>query len=272
MGPLYPVINLFTNDPGQVTNASVLDIFLGTPQVHMLIFTGIAIPGLGVDNGDTAARTVIVHLGRTAVPPLLPTNFAATVGLASIANTDSEFTFASNDVTVAIDDQTGELLLTCTIVVQGDESTLNRFSYQATVLIQTNEPLISGQIIWKNNVAGALPQFAGNLFTVEADILLPGPQGQLGGQFVKVADGTVVYPPVQTSDGFFLDYVIENPPLNTPLFILCGPVDGAFLPAQPPPGRLICSQISGISPVTLDVQNLQVSGIDFLLIWLPGNK
>src|SRR5215469_13306182 len=96
--PPHPPIDLNASDPGQVASASVIDVFLGVPQAHMLIFTGIAIPGLGVDNGDTATRSVIVHLGRKATPPLLPNSKAATVGLASIANTDSEFTFASNDV------------------------------------------------------------------------------------------------------------------------------------------------------------------------------
>jgi hypothetical protein len=253
-----------TLNQNQVSSPGVLDVLLGVPQSHLLIFTGIAIPEFSTDD-DLIREQVIVPLGRTVSNPLIPFQYSAEVGLASIGNADSDYTFATDDVKVIADPQTGELQLVCDIAVQGS-SKLHRFSYQANVIVETKEPAISGKIIWKNSTASAQPQFANDLFSVQASIFIPPPPGVFGGSYEKVADGTVIYPPVQTPGGFFVDYVIENPPLNTDLFIFCTPVDGAFLAA---PGTLSgsfsCDQTSGPSPVNLAVPNLQVGGVDFLL-------
>jgi len=258
-----PTLNV--NDSNQVVSPAVLDVFVGVPQNHLLIFTGIACPEYASDD-NLIREQVIVKLGRTVRNPQLPFPYTAEVGLASIGNEDSDYTFATDDVSVTADPQTGELQLLCDIAVAGS-SKLHRFSYQANVIVDTNEPIISGKIIWKNSTALALPQFANNLFSVHASIFIPNPPGVFGGTYQKVADGTVIYPPIQTSDGFFVDYVIENPPLNVDLYIFCTPVNGAFSPAGA--GSLNCNQISGPSPVNLALPNLQVGGVDFLLVLVP---
>ena len=263
---------LDVNDPNQVSSPEVLDVLLGLPQNHLLIFTGIAIPEFAPGKG-LSQEQVTVKLGKTVRNPQIPFQYSATVGLASIGNADSDYTFATDDVTVVADPQSGELQLLCDIAVQGD-SILHRFSYQASVIVQTSEPAISGSIFWRKSVASALPQFANDLFTVEAAILIPPPPGQFGGTFQKVADGSVIYPPAPANSGFlpdglFVQYVIENPPLNTDLYIICNPVDGAFQPAGSSAGTFSCVLISGSSPVNLKPPNLQMSGVDFLLELIP---
>jgi hypothetical protein len=261
-----PILDV--NDPNQVSSPEVLDVFLGVPQNHLLIFTGIAIPEFAAGS-DLSREQVIVKLGKTVSHPQIPFQYSAEVGLASIGNSDSDYTFATDDVKVIADPHTGELQLLCDIAVQGS-SNLHRFSYQANVIVQTTEPAISGSIFWRKSTASALPQFANNLFTVQASILIPPPPGQIAGSFEKVADGSVIYPPAPASSGFlpdglFVQYVIENPPLNTDLYIFCTPVSGAFLAAGNLSGSFSCDQISGPRPVNLAVPNLQVSGVDFLL-------
>jgi hypothetical protein len=164
---------------------------------------------------------------------------------------DSDYTFATDDVSVTAYPQSGELQLLCDTAAQGS-SILHRFSYQASVIVQTTEPSISGSIFWRKSVASAVPQFANNLFTVQASILIPPPPGQFGGTFQKVADGTVIYPPAPAASGFlpdglFVQYVIENPPVNTDLYIICSPVDGAFQPAGSLAGTLQCAVLENPS-------------------------
>ena len=260
---------LDVNNSSQVSSPQVLDVFLGVPQSHLLIFTGIAIPEYATDD-DYIREQVIVKLGRTISNPQIPFPFSAVIGLASIGNTDSNYTFGTDDVSVIADPQSGELQLFCDIAVQGS-SILHRFSYQANVIVQTSEASISGQVIWKNSVATALPQFANNLFTVVAAIVIPDPQG-LGATFQKVADGILLYPPTQTSDGFFVDYVIQDPPLNVDLFLFCNPVSGAFSPVESPGGLFHCDQISGPSPVNLSPSNFQMGDVNFELSYSPPNR
>jgi hypothetical protein len=266
------MLTLDVNSPNQVSSPAALDVVLGVPQGHLLIFTGIAIPEY--DTNDNLIREpVTVNLGKTVLNPKIPFTYSATVGLASIGNSDSDFTFATDDVSVVADPNTGELQLVCDLAVQGS-SQLHRFSYQANVIVQTTQPEISGSIFWRKSVATALPQFANNLFTVQAAILIPPQPGTFGGTFQKVADGTVLYPPAPTNSGFlpdglFVQFIIENPPVATPLYIICSPVDGAFQAAGSQAGTFSCATISNPSPITLAPPNFQLNAVDFILEFTP---
>jgi hypothetical protein len=262
---------LDVSNANQVSSPQVLDVFLGVPQSHLLIFTGIAIPEFASD-GSLDDEQVIVKLGKTISNPQIPFQYSATVGLASIGNADSDYTFATDDVSVIADPQSGELQLVCDIAAQGS-SILQRFSYQATVIVQTTVPSISGSIFWRKSVASAVPQFANNLFTVQASIQLPKPPGQFAPVFQRVADGTVIYPAIPAAttflpDGLVVSYVIENALVNTDLYIICNPVDGAFQNAGSVAGTLQCAVLENPSPINLKPPNLHTSGVDFILV--PG--
>lgn len=123
-------------------------------------------------------------------------------------------------------------------------------------------------------MATVQPQFTNNLFTVQAAVLIPPQPGQFGGTLQKVADGTVIYPAAPANpnflpDGFFVQFLIENPPVDTPLYIICNPVDGAFQAAGSQSGTFSCATISGPSPMTLAPPNLQLNAVDFILEFTP---
>src|SRR2546423_15717651 len=123
MSPLS--LNSLNTD--QVVNARTLEAFVGTPPRRLLIFTGIAMPALR-SNGQLDGQEVTIDLNERS--NTRDPKYAATVGLASIYNSDSDLLFATDDVKV-ITGSNLELLLVCNIAVLGDYSVLNRFAYQA---------------------------------------------------------------------------------------------------------------------------------------------
>lgn len=133
-----------------VVHGQMIDVFLGQPNNHMLIFSGIAKPEFDDYNDDLKQELVIVHLDQT-VDAILQS--AATVGLARIHNTDSNFLFASDEAWVDRDDQ-GRIAIKCRVAVQGDYSLLSRFSYYATVIAAIDEPYVAGVIAWRPDEVG----------------------------------------------------------------------------------------------------------------------
>lgn len=141
-------------NPDQVVSAEVLDVFLGDPQTHLLIFTGIGLCNFGSDDGPIR-DTVRVRLGRPVIQLPPDGQWSATVGLASIGNTESDFIFATDAVGIDID-QDGTLVLTCDVAVQGDESGLNRFSYQLNVIVEAVETQLESLLVSNLEASGGL--------------------------------------------------------------------------------------------------------------------
>lgn len=139
---------LNVNDPAQVFSHQVLEVFLGDPQRHLLIFTGIAVPRWE-SRGLLDYETVTVKLGRTVTQKPPDGTWSATVGLASINNTDSDFTFATDAVSIDVDAK-GQLELIVLLAVQGDTSVLSSFSYQANVLVQEREVELESLLVSDN--------------------------------------------------------------------------------------------------------------------------
>src|SRR5262245_26224994 len=110
--------------PKGVFCASKLSMYVGNPPRELLIFTGVA-EREGDSKGNLDRQTVIVPLPGTTTPFF---QSAASVGLASITNTDSDFTFAADDTSVVVG-PTGQLELHIDIAVQGDTSLLSRINY-----------------------------------------------------------------------------------------------------------------------------------------------
>jgi hypothetical protein len=138
---------LDVNDPKQVSSAQKLESFLGDPARRLFIFTGIAITSFASREDKPESDTVTINLRTPLARKPLDHEWSATVGLASIANTESDFIFATNAVSIDLDPITRELLLVCEIDVQGDDSVLNRFSYQLTVLVQEIQPQLASLLI-----------------------------------------------------------------------------------------------------------------------------
>jgi hypothetical protein len=149
-------IKLDVHDPNQVSSAQVLESQLGDPGRRLLIFGGIAIPSFGAQEGDTNRETVIVNLRTPVARKPLDREWSATVGLASIGNTESEFIFATDAVSLDVDPVSRELLLVCNVAVQGDDSGLNRFSYELNVLVEEVETELGALLVSNLEPSGGL--------------------------------------------------------------------------------------------------------------------
>src|SRR5664280_1758341 len=78
-----------------------IDVFLGQGNQHMLIFSGIAMPAYDSYNDDFNREHIVVMFDQVVSAIV---QASATVGLASIHNTDSDFVFATDSVSVFRDD------------------------------------------------------------------------------------------------------------------------------------------------------------------------
>lgn len=246
----------------EVSSHKMLDLFLGTPPYHLLIYTGIAIPEWD-SQSNLDREQVFVNLGQPVTPdghPITITaliGYTATVGLASIANEDSDFTFATDDVAVSLL-PTNELVLVSKIAVQGEPSWLHRFSYQANVIIDANEPLISGTISWTQETASMYRN--DNLFTINASTKLPA-QGALIAPTKVVAVGEIPGAVVEQNGSFSVPYVIRTVPLNTPVNVNVDIQPGAFSSLN----QIFVSQVSGPTTITLTSTHMKQSDVNFEL-------
>jgi hypothetical protein len=239
----------------------MLEVFIGAPPKRLLIFTGIAIPELEDSDGTSNHDTVIVHLGMKSNVPNPP--FAATVGLASINNTDSDLIFATDEVTIFTDDELN-LYLGCNIGVLGERSILSRFSYQATVFLDTDKASIFGTIRWNGGDMIHNAALVSNLFQIEAFTLTWVPSAAAFGQTVRTVQkvGHTVGLPGSEDNFMAIQYEIDEPPLGVALWVSVDPKPGAFTVS---PGSVFkFSQVSGPIPITLNVSHLKEGSVDFL--------
>ena len=147
---------LDVHNPNQVSSWKEIDVLLADPTRRMRIISGIAIPEFQVDDDDDASHDeCIVHLGA-----ILPDFIQATcqVGLASITNDESAYTFALDDAWVDLDPSNGEVLLHVNLTAKGDESSLSRFGFQVVVLYGNRVTGVYGRIYWSSDLLDASPR------------------------------------------------------------------------------------------------------------------
>lgn len=139
-------MDLNFNDKNQVASAEFVEALLDSTRT-LLIFTGIPLVEFASSGDlDIHREQVRINLGRRVQRRPAESEFAAVVGLASIANTDSDFTFGTDGVDVEIK-RDGELVLVVNIAVQGDTSHLSRFSFQLTVLVQERQAKLASILV-----------------------------------------------------------------------------------------------------------------------------
>jgi hypothetical protein len=114
-------------DPSQVASATILDADLGVGNRHLLVMSGVAIYMWRIHTDEIARGEVRVKPGVYARDLERASPF---VGLASIANDESEFVFATDYPRVDLNPDTGELSLYVQTALQGEWSGFNRFAYQ----------------------------------------------------------------------------------------------------------------------------------------------
>ena len=256
-----PQIHLDVQNPQQVFSPNMIDVFIGNPTNHMLIFSGVAGPNWHADEDYGGGAEVIINL-RTPVVNMV--NATAVVGLASIGNGESDFLFATDEVAVLPVD--GNLELHACVFVQGDPSDLDRISYQANVIVNIDEPLITGTIRWKQQYPPtSTPPRTDPLFTVQASIIDPLATGPFI-QYLPVGiPDSETQAPFPVGGVYSVPYAIKNVPLNTPLYITVDVKEYSF--NQPGGSSLSPQQTSGPSlPITLVPLNMNVTNLDFELV------
>ena|GEM_PF-3107771 len=215
-------------NPDQVAYQHELSADLGIGNRHLLVVSGNATPNWKVDTDELMYATDVVV--KTRVPADFIEQKTLTVGLSSIANDDTAFTFAVDSADAVIND-VNEIDLKVSLALQGEWSALNRFSYQlvATVIRTTSE--ISGRIKWPR--ATFLPDnpehpasYTSNLRVTaslyEARHVSSGREGPDFGTLVEtitpVAAGEIVG--VDLDPEFvYVKYRVVNPPKNQQLKI-----------------------------------------------------
>jgi hypothetical protein len=254
-----------------VENGRMLDVRVGDQPVHWLIFAGIAKPEWNIDDSDIQRDDVLIDLGVDVTQML---NYTATVGLATIGNSDSDFLFGTDAVTV--EQTAGSRLFLRVKVALSGTSSLNRFGYQAHVKAVINDPLISGTIRWQQGIESHARNI--DLFAITANQVQWQPGG-LGPNLIPVPGAVVeIDAPALQQGTYEVGYRIRNIPVDTPLYVQADPVPGAFVPAD---GGLL--QVSSVTPsdaglvdvagpITLTGPSFTVGGVDFVMTLQPAPR
>lgn len=256
-------ITLDTNDPThtQVASASNIEFDTGVSGQKAVIFSGIAIPDWNLNDDDNIYHQTVTVLLRYVVSKVL--NATISIGLASIYNGDSNFLFATDSASLAIDSATQELQLVVDLALMGDPASLNRFGYQVVVVAAVQVTGIAGTIRFAKSVfdaTGFSPAQVQQLFMVSANTQtwVPNPAGGFGTlQSTPVAFGTITGITTNGTD-FDVAYDVPGAPYDQQLYVTVqnGP---SFTPSQP----TAIGQTAGPSPVTITAAAPSVSGVDF---------
>jgi len=252
--------------PKGVAPQPVLRILVGNPAREMLILSGIAFPDWSNDSGRLVHDELVIRLGVATTPRF---EASATVALAAIYNTDSDFIFAADDASV-VPDSDGQLELHVPLGLMGEKSVLLKLSYHVQVLSDPLESLVSGTIRWAEALgAPTLAAQAGApaLFRVAAGLFVAGPSGgnSLGTTQWQERSATFSGPPKRVSGMWAAPYVIRGLALNERLQILPQYLGGLVRPAS--------NELSVFSPnraVLLTPAVPALTGVDFELSFQPG--
>ena len=254
-------IVLHTSDPRQVSSPSVFEVLVGEPARQLVILSGIAIPEFWTNHDEEVNRTeIVVHLGVFVAGLDRAT---AHVGLASIANDETNFLFALDNARVDVDGN-GELLLHVDAALLGEETLIHRFGYQVVAHVHRVRARISGTIRVPKDILdidGWSTNDVASLFEITANRVEQVPPSGSGMQFaterlIPVAYGHVVQVRTTRSDAF-VDYAIDGCPFNVPLRVEVKLVGRLALPA------VGVGQTAGPRPVLLSGSQPDAAGVDF---------
>jgi len=257
-----PVLDAFSNPPVGVASPSRISFFIGNPPQQMQVFSGVAVFELTSD-GRTEHDTVEVIIGFVRSRNI---QFTAKADLASISNTDSEFLFAIDNTNVTLNEQTGEIRLVVNIGVQGDDSTLLRFSYHVQVLSDIVDTLISGTIRWRENVATPHEP----IFNVVVGTFLTPPGGVPHMQ--PVASGTSEGKAIRAGGFWSVAYHVDNVPLGTSFNVVPSPANNMSLSNFPPGANASSVAFVTARSVTLTPAMPIALGVDFEMIIPQGPR
>lgn len=160
---LEPMTVFDARDSNQVASVSVIDADLGVGNRRLIVASGIVLLAWRYDSDETWRGEERVLLGIHA-RDLEQTS--AYVGLASIANDESGFVFATDAARVDLNPDNGELELVVKTALMGEWSALNRFAYQVVATVVRVGSSITGKISWPTELYKPAPGDTGAVQTV----------------------------------------------------------------------------------------------------------
>lgn len=132
-------------EPEQVVSVKVIDADLGVGNRRLIVASGIVLVSWRYNSDVTFRGQERVWLDIYAREV---EQWSAFVGLASIANGESGFVFATDSARVEVNEGSGELSLLVNDALMGEWSALNRFSYQVVATVVRAATGIAGTISW----------------------------------------------------------------------------------------------------------------------------
>jgi hypothetical protein len=242
-------MELHANLSNEVSSERHIEADIGGNR-RLLVMSGIAILDWRLDTGDPQSRSVRVWLNEYARELEHATPF---VGLASIANGESEFDFSVIEPSVGVDPNSGELYLDVVTVVFGEWSAFYRFSYQVVALVAHVGTTIEGTITWPQSL---MTPPSTDPATVAPDLIVVANRHELSSgdgpwaiaeHLTPLVPGTLESLTIQ-DDTCQAHYRIENPPMAVPLKVTVS-VQPGF--AQSPGAPVLAARISGPDVFTL---------------------
>ncbi len=153
------LIVLHAGNPAEVVSASSFEVLLGEPARRVIIFSGLAKPGIRVNHDEEAYQNeVLVKLGVTVFGL---ESAAVDVGLASVQNDETAFRLELNTAKLEVDPATSELQLRVLTTLMGEETWLHQFSYQIVAHVMKAAARISGVIRFPRGVFDLAHQLRG---------------------------------------------------------------------------------------------------------------
>ncbi|QAY69557.1 hypothetical protein [Xylanimonas protaetiae] len=253
---------LDTHDPKQVFSAQVLDVDLGVGGRRLIVASGIACPEWKIDTDEVAhgADTILLHIPADRVEQV-----SVHVGLASITNDDSSYTFAVDEARVAVDEATGELVLSVKSALMGEWSSLSRYSYQVVAAISRDTPEVAGTIHWPKALFAPepLPSVVSGHLAIMLNERTTSPAGGPFGGVIEhlspIGAGEVVAVSASDTD-VSVRYRIVAPPKGAELRVTVKPV------GFPGPGTVSAGpDRPGADIFTLDLSHASRTGVDFFV-------
>jgi len=250
------------NDPNKLTKA-VVDADLGVGGRRLVVISGIASPAWVINWDSVADRDCRLRL-RHPVDNVEQATIH--VGLAHVANNDTEYVFATDKHRWEI--EAGELVLITHIVLSGS-SGLIRFSYQIVLTTRVVVSEISGTITWPTEwfrPASPTPTAVADTFTVMANErtteTIPPSEEEPFGRFIEhltpKAPGEIVS--VEIGDlQCRARYRISNPPKERELKVTVGQ-QGLRGPGQTTD---VVPVVEGGNLIRLTVAQPTRDGVDF---------
>ena len=245
------------NDPG-IRSWQHIKVDLIDPTRRLHIMSGIAVPGFEVNDQDQTYRgDCEVYLEVTLNKFV---QAVCEVGLASISNGESAFTYALEDAWVEPRwARGGELVLTVPMAAMGENSGLNRFGFQIVALEEKHPSGVFGHIRWSRDIFDASRiKDANKILTVTANIIqrVTPATGFSYDQPVPLGGNGILGGIFREGEDFAVRYQFDHLPLNAP-------INFSWTLAPDFPQDCIVGETPPRTPLFLTLTHTTESDVDF---------